>query len=344
VKVVKFSAAVLIGLVMMLAVASQVATAQSSVAQTNVMSALADKKDPQTGSSLTYAWVVTANVPVYANPGDATPVRDLGAGFLYVSVTGAPVVVGDQTYYQINPGEYVNAKDIRLIRPSAFQGITLTATPDKPFGWMVYAAKPSATAGGAAAANAKLINRYTPITAFEETKVGDVTWYRIGEGQWVDQKKVALVYPHARPDGVAPTDHWIDVNKFEQTLAAYEGDRLVYATLVSSGLPQWDTDSGLFRVFMKVKSAKMSGREGKSDYYFLEDVPYAMYFNKDMALHGAYWHDKFGFKHSHGCVNLPPADALWLWNWTTPDSTDKSFVMVPDRNNNTEGTWVWVRD
>jgi lipoprotein-anchoring transpeptidase ErfK/SrfK len=118
----------------------------------------------------------------------------------------------------------------------------------------------------------------------------------------------------------------------------------VYATLVSSGLPQWDTDSGLFRIFMKVRQAKMSGREGKPDYYFLEDVPYAMYFNRDMALHGAYWHDKFGFKHSHGCVNLPPADALWLWNWTTPDSTDKSFVMVADRKSNTEGTWVWVHD
>jgi len=48
----------------------------------------------------------------------------------------------------------------------------------------------------------------------------------------------------------------------------------------SSGLPQWDTDSGLFRIFMKVRQAKMSGREGKPDYYFLEDVPYAMYFKK----------------------------------------------------------------
>jgi lipoprotein-anchoring transpeptidase ErfK/SrfK len=339
VKVVKFSATLLIGLFMMLAAASQVATAQSSVAQS-----IKSNTAPQTGSSLTYAWVVTANVPVYATPGDATPVRDLGAGFLYVSVTGAPIVVGDQTFYQINRGEYVNAKDIRLIRPSSFHGITMTTTPDKPFGWMVYAAKPSPSAGAAPATDAKLINRYTTITAFEETKVGDVTWYRIDDNQWVDQKKVALVFPATRPEGVGPTDKWIDIHKFEQTLAAYEGDTLVYATLVSSGLPQWDTDSGLFRVFMKVKSAKMSGREGKSDYYFLEDVPYAMYFNKDMALHGAYWHDKFGFKHSHGCVNLPPADALWLWNWTTPDSTDKSFVMVPDRNNNTEGTWVWVHD
>jgi hypothetical protein len=232
-------------------------------------------------------------------------------------------VVGDQKWYQINKGEYINAADIRIVKPTAFQGITSTATPDKPFGWMVYSARTSPKAGEAAAKDGQLLQRYDPITVIEEVKVGDLTWYRIGENQWVDQKKVALIFPAARPEGVGPDDKWIDINKFEQTLAAYEGDRLVYATLISSGLPQWDTDSGLFRVFMKVRQAKMSGREGKPDYYFLEDVQYAMYFNRDMALHGAYWHDKFGFKHSHGCVNLPPADALWLWNWTTPDAADK---------------------
>ena len=336
-KAVRFSAAILIGLFVTLVLASQGVNAQASDASTY-------HEGKKTPSPLTYAWVVTANVPVYAAPGDTNPVRDLGKGFLYVSLYGAPVTVGDQTYYRISQGEYINAKDVRVIRPSAFHGITLTVTPDQPFGWMVYAVKPSATAGGAPAAGEPVINRYTPITVFETAQVGDLKWYRIGDNQWVDQKKVGLVFPTTRPAGVGPTDKWIDVNRFEQTLAAYEGDRLVYATLVSSGLPQWDTDLGLFRVYMKVRQAKMSGRDGLPDYYFLEDVPYAMYFNKDMALHGAYWHDKFGFKHSHGCVNLPPASALWLWNWTTPDATDKSFVMVPDRNNNTEGTWVWVHD
>jgi hypothetical protein len=321
-------------------VTSQVANAQSSTAL-----APRGSSASKPGSPLTYAWVVTSNVQVYANPGDTVPVRDLGAGFLYVSLANAsPIMVGDQKWYQINTGEYVKASDLIIIRPSSFHGITLTTKPDKPFGWMVYSVRPSPTAGEVPTKGVPLINRYTPITVFEETKIGDLTWYRIGEGQWVDQKKVDLVFPTTRPEGVGPTDKWIDVNRFEQTLAAYEGDRLVYATLVSSGLPQWDTDLGLFRVYMKVRQAKMSGRDGKPDYYFLEDVPWAMYFNKDMALHGAYWHDKFGFKHSHGCVNLPLADALWLWNWTTPTIGDKSFVMVADRNNNTEGTWVWVHD
>ena len=52
---------------------------------------------------------------------------------------------------------------------------------------------------------------------------------------------------------------------------------------------------------------KMSGAEGKVDDYFIEDVPHTMFFDNDIALHGAYWHDRFGYKHSHGCVNMPPA-------------------------------------
>ena len=108
-KVVKFSAALFIGLLMMLVTASQVATAQSSAAPAAQGGTL-----PKPSSSLTYAWVVTNNVQIYAAPGDAAPVRDLGAGFLYVSLPDArPIVVGDQTWYQINKGEYINAADIR---------------------------------------------------------------------------------------------------------------------------------------------------------------------------------------------------------------------------------------
>ena len=248
-------------------------------------SVAASGKDTKSILSLTYAWVITANVPVFANPGDeaagVAPTRSLGAGFLYVSLASTTTVIsGDQKYYQINTGEYVNAKNLAIIRPTSFQGTPLTATPDKPFGWLVYSVKPATSAGSVPAKDAKVVLRYTPITVLEEKQVDDLTWYRIGDNQWVDQKKVALIFPHARPEGVGPTDKWIDVNTFEQTLAAYEGDRMVYATLVSSGLPQWATDPGLFRVYAKVRMAKMSGREGLADYYFLEDVPWATYFKK----------------------------------------------------------------
>ncbi len=85
----------------------------------------------------------------------------------------------------------------------------------------------------------------------------------------------------------------------------------------------------------------MSGREGYADYYFLEDVPWTMYFNRDFALHGAYWHDRFGIQHSHGCVNLSLADAKWLFEWTVPTSTRSGWKLATEEQ---PGTWVWVHE
>jgi lipoprotein-anchoring transpeptidase ErfK/SrfK len=169
--------------------------------------------------------------------------------------------------------------------------------------------------------------------------VGDRTWYRIGENQWVEQRQVGIVSRSPRPEGVGPADKWIEVNLFEQTLAAYEGDRMVYATLVSSGLPRWPTPTGLFRIWAKVAMSKMSGRDGFPDYYFLQDVPWIMYFNGSVALHGAYWHDRFGARHSHGCVNLSPIDAKWLFDWTAPKADPRAWTLPTPEE---PGTWVWV--
>ena len=53
----------------------------------------------------------------------------------------------------------------------------------------------------------------------------------------------------------------------------------------------------------------------RSDYYYLEDVPWTMYFDEKRALHGAYWHNGFGYARSHGCVNLSVGDSRWLYDW-----------------------------
>ena len=107
------------------------------------------------------------------------------------------------------------------------------------------------------------------------------------------------------------------MNLYEQSLAAYEDGQMVYATLVSSGLNRWPTRPGSFRIYDKLTLDHMSGafESDKSDYYSLEDVPWVMYFDGERALHGAYWHDGFGYKRSHGCVNLSPSDAYWLYQW-----------------------------
>ena len=117
--------------------------------------------------------------------------------------------------------------------------------------------------------------------------------------------------PSTFPEG-AP---WVYVDLDKQTLTAYEGDRLVFATLVSTGKPGFSTPTGIFRVWYKTRHTTMNGRR---EPYHVEEVPDVMYFHGSDGLHGAFWHDCFGRPSSHGCINLSPADAQWLFGWAPP--------------------------
>jgi lipoprotein-anchoring transpeptidase ErfK/SrfK len=103
---------------------------------------------------------------------------------------------------------------------------------------------------------------------------------------------------------------WIDVDLSEQTLTAYENGVPVHTTLVSTGLPQTPTPTGQFRIWIKFRYDDMAGED-----YYIEDVPYVMYFHQGYGLHGVTWHGNFGHPMSHGCVNLPTEEAEWLFNW-----------------------------
>jgi len=116
----------------------------------------------------------------------------------------------------------------------------------------------------------------------------------------------------------------------DQSLTAYEGEQAVFSTLVSTGLPTTqadkdeiptDTPTGSFRIRNKVASRHMGDGRLTSDpaAYELPGVPWAMFFHElGFALHGAYWHNNFGLRMSHGCVNLPNPAAKWLFRWSTP--------------------------
>lgn len=119
-----------------------------------------------------------------------------------------------------------------------------------------------------------------------------------------------------RPFGVGVNERWIDINLTSQTLSAFEGDTLVFTSIVSSGTYAHPTVTGQFRTWHKVASQTMDGSRLGYDYY-LENVPYVMYFYEDYAIHGAYWHNNFGTPMSHGCVNMSIADSEWLFNWAS---------------------------
>ncbi|MFQ5400480.1 MAG: L,D-transpeptidase [Anaerolineae bacterium] len=265
---------------------------------------------------------------VYPEPSEsAAPVRNVGDGFLFATVLGSVENTG-KLWYKINYGEYVRAEDLELVEISAFSGVVVNRQPERPFGWMIVDYWYSNEPGGELQMNAMKLPRYTFFEVYDAVKADDGwIWYNIGNGRWMRQTYVSLVDADARPEDVGEDEFWVEVDLYEQSFAAYEGDRMVYAGLVSSGLKRWPTNEGLFQVWSRFEQTKMSGAEGKVDYYFIEDVPHTMYFDWDIALHGAYWHDRFGYKHSHGCVNMPPLDAEWVFNWSEQAPND---------------LWVWV--
>jgi len=83
-------------------------------------------------------------------------------------------------------------------------------------------------------------------------------------------------------------------------------------------------------------------RRGSSDFE-LRDVPWIQYFAAGFALHGAYWHDVFGIARSHGCINLAPIDARYVFQWTDPP-VPKGWHGINVGSDMGEGTGVVVRE
>lgn len=109
---------------------------------------------------------------------------------------------------------------------------------------------------------------------------------------------------------------WIDVNLSRQYMIVYQGSNVLGQTYVSTGRYGFDTPTGNYYINRKIPLEDMTGTIG-GEYYYVRDVPWAMYFtNRGHAIHGAYWHNNFGYRMSHGCVNLPVGFAAWLYSIT----------------------------
>jgi hypothetical protein len=132
------------------------------------------------------------------------------------------------------------------------------------------------------------------------------------------------------PD-VPPQDKRIEVSLPRQELMAFEGDRLIFRTSISSGVPDrqppgsngipTDTPTGHFYVDKKMPLRHMGDGNltANLEAYELPGVPWTSFFHETgVAFHGTYWHNDYGRQKSHGCVNMRPEEAKWLFRWTTP--------------------------
>jgi hypothetical protein len=137
-------------------------------------------------------------------------------------------------------------------------------------------------------------------------------WVKININTAPSPTAVVSWTPRLDPGDMANEGRWIDVDLGDQLLTAYDGSNPVMTLLVSTGTASHPTVTGQFRIWTKLESTRMRGPG-----YDLKDVPYTMYFYEGYGLHGAYWHNNFGTPMSHGCVNLSPSEAGWLFSFAS---------------------------
>ncbi len=206
------------------------------------------------------------------------------------------------------------------------------------------------------------VERYTPFLVLETVGKGSSRFYRFDEGGWLAASDVRVSRPSDIPKGVDASEKWIDVDTDAQIITAYEGDKPVYITMISSGKFSSPTVKGSFRIWAKLAAIAMDNTDDpvepstittdeivesteitqeKPRLYSLQDVPWTQFFFESYALHGVYWHDAFGNRRSHGCVNLSPKDAMWFYNWTEPVIPPGFWAVHTTANH--PGTLVRVR-
>ena len=229
--------------------------------------------------------------------------------------------------------------------PSSFHGVALAEGEDLPVGFAMSGGQRYHVAADHQLYPDKSLGRREPVTLTGQKRPGGTLEAR--DGTWVPESVLRVIPRRTSFPSFATGDRkWVDVSIKQQALVAYVGKRPVYVTLVSTGRSGMadpaETDAtvrGTFMIYQKEVSSTMDGDEDRSDSFNLHDVPFVQYFNKGYALHGTYWHDDFGKTRSHGCVNLAPADAAWLFEWTDPEVPAAWHGVL----NKERGTVVYVR-
>jgi hypothetical protein len=278
-----------------------------------------------------YMRVTADELPVYRRPPkvgeDADAVRERVLKKGYVLIIDKFVNIYERQMYRTPYYKFVPRDGTHVVSGPDFRGVAIGSMEQElPMGWVV---DPIARVREAPAMDApsEPVARHLRTKVLETKRGRGEVWYRLDlsrqtEGPregWIASLQFAYLDKVARPRGVGPHERWVHVSLRNQTVAMYEGDRMIFATLGSSGDDEHPTPAGLYRLESKRVTATMDNENNLAGPYLIQDVPWVMYFKGSYALHGAFWHDRFGLRTSHGCVNLAPSDARRMFGWIKPD-------------------------
>ncbi|MCZ6806245.1 MAG: L,D-transpeptidase, partial [Deltaproteobacteria bacterium] len=240
-------------------------------------------------------------------------------------------------FYRTLRNRYVREDDVELRNPEVVRGEQLGKSGwELPLAFVYGEDRPLLERRQGKLHNVGVAKKHARFVVTEEFRDGDQA-YVAGPNGIVLRDEVRIVRAVKRPSGIPENTKWIHVDLSDQTLVAYEDDKPVYATVVSSGKEGYEPPTGTFQVQQKYISTTMNATDPIDGFYEVEEVPWTLYYHGGYALHGAYWHTDFGKVRSHGCTNIPPVDARWLYYWSDPD-VPPAWHAVRFRP---ETTWVY---
>lgn len=274
--------------------------------------------------------------------GDAAPEGDLERGF-FLPIVEVREKEGSR-WGRTRAGQWISMSELAPARPLDFQGVKIEGgTLDVAWVRSTKATvKPDAKG-----AKPSVLPRFSQLKVGALGKriaVSNADGTSLGT---LDAKDLSVPTVAAPPAEILGAERWIDIDLASQTLVAYEGKTPIFATLVSTGKgpkgSELATPPGTFRIWVKLRTTDMDNLEKDfaDDYYSIADVPYVQFFHKGVALHAAFWHRDLGHVHSHGCVNLVPEDARFLFGWTAPHVPPGWDAVLPTAHE--RGTLVRVR-
>lgn len=267
------------------------------------------------GAQFRFARVTGRDVSSHVRP-------DLGSDVVRRFSTGDEIFLRPATSepdgeFLIRPdGSYIRASDVRMFTLS-----TLAGWHDPPTRFAFAVGDTVLTRPDGTTTDVHRYDRFTYLGqghGVVRVEGGTIPWTALRLGR-----------ARRRPASVPSSAKWTHVDLRQQVLTAYEGDRMVFATLISAGLHQGTTQPGHFRVVRKALFTTMKASATEESSYYVEGVQWTQFFHGSVAFHTAYWHDAFGNPRSHGCVNLSPNDARWLFEWSPGDLPEGWRVVNP---------------
>ncbi len=224
-------------------------------------------------------------------------------------------------------GRYVAADHLEESSTPTFKGTVLDDKTKLPIAFVVKQGIRSWTAEAKSATRGDPIEPQTmvPLTGRFRTRAG-VQFWATPTDTYVRHPDVTVVRRRDTfPDFVKPDQKWIDVSVITGTFVLYEGKKPVYATLCSVGMDRLGnpetgptTQMGTFEITAKHLSTSEAGSKPFAEDHEVFDAPWVHLMSSGQMIHGAIWHSRFGVEHGPGNVQLSPADAAYLFAWTSP--------------------------